>query len=57
MKRLITFAALTPVSALAHGGHAPVPETVHGLTHAGPLFGLAIVTVTGAVVLYQRWRS
>ncbi len=57
MKRLITLATLMPVSALAHGGHPPVPETVHGLSHAGPILGFAIVVITGAVVLYQRWRS
>ncbi|GFE63753.1 hypothetical protein [Litoreibacter roseus] len=57
MKRLTALAALLPGSALAHGGHAPVPEIAHGLSHVGPFVGLVIIAIAGGVILYQRWLS
>ena len=57
MKRLTTLAALLPASAMAHGAHPPVPDMVHGLSHAGPLMGLAVIAIAGGMALYQRWRS
>ncbi|MEL6197786.1 MAG: hypothetical protein AAFT19_08060 [Pseudomonadota bacterium] len=58
MKKLIAFSALLPGTALAHGGHAPLPAGAHEALHAGPtlLIGLAVLGVLAAVYL-MRDRS
>lgn len=57
MKKLATLLALVPGMSLAHGGHAPVPEPVHAVSHAGPLLGLALICIAIAITVYQRWMS
>ena len=57
MKKLITLLAVLPGAAIAHGGHAPVPEVTHGLTHAGPVLGALVIALAVGLALAQRWRS
>ena len=52
MKRLALIVCAAPGAALAHGGHAPVPDMAHGLAHAGPTLATLIV----AVALVAGWR-
>ncbi|MDJ0992746.1 MAG: hypothetical protein QNI90_04175 [Dinoroseobacter sp.] len=54
MKKLITLSLLAPGTALAHGGHAPVPEAAHGLVHGAAPFGLMIVAFVVAGLI---WRA
>ncbi|MEX5726954.1 hypothetical protein Ga0609869_000307 [Rhodovulum iodosum] len=60
MKTLILAAALaaTAAPALAHGGHAPAPETLHGLAHAmllaAPITALGVLAVLGVAALRRR---
>ena len=55
MKTLLTFAVVLPGAAFAHGGHAPLPEAAHGMTHAVPLLGVAVVAVAVVLVVRSRW--
>lgn len=55
MKTLITLAVLLPGAAFAHGGHAPLPEAAHGMTHAAPLLGVALIAVAAVLALRGRW--
>jgi len=57
MKKIATLLALLPSMSLAHGGHAPTPESLHAVSHTGPLLGLALICVVLGAVLYQRWAS
>ena len=57
MKKLTLVTALLPTTALAHGGHAPVPEAAHGATHAAPILVVAVIAVATGLALVQRWRS
>jgi len=57
MRTLILAASLAPSTLLAHGAHAPVPETVHGVAHSGLHAGLAIVAAAALVALVRRFRS
>lgn len=58
MKRLALIAIAAPSTALAHGGHAPVPEVAHGAAHAGPFAGALLVAVAiGAAWLAARTRN
>lgn len=57
MKHLATLITLLPGAALAHGGHAPVPEAAHAMTHAGPILGVAAIALAIGLALAQRWRS
>lgn len=54
MKKLVILSAVLPGAALAHGGHAPVPEMAHGLVHAALPFGLVIAALVIAGVI---WRA
>ena len=56
MKRLTLSALISalPVAALAHGGHAPVPEAAHGMVHFGPLAGLALIATAAVLALMRR---
>ncbi len=56
MKRLALLSVVLPGAALAHGGHAPVPETVHGLVHTAPLALVGVAAVL-AVGFYSLWRN
>ncbi|MCR9107377.1 hypothetical protein [Marivita sp. XM-24bin2] len=55
MKPLLTFAVVLPGAAFAHGGHAPLPEAAHGMTHAAPLLGIAVAAVAAVLALRSRW--
>ena len=55
MKKLIASLTLLPGAALAHGGHAPLPEAAHGFTHAAPLLGVALIAVAAVLALRSRW--
>ncbi|MEX0339107.1 MAG: hypothetical protein AB3N11_08725 [Arenibacterium sp.] len=57
MKRFATLTILFPGAALAHGGHAPVPEAAHALSHAGPAVGALVIVLATGLALTQRWRS
>ena len=57
MKKLAIAMASLPGAALAHGGHAPVAEGLHGLTHMAIGAGAAICAGVVLVILVQRWRS
>ena len=57
MKRLTLLLTLSPGLAMAHGGHAPVPEAPHAMTHAGPVLGTLVVALAIGLALAQRWRS
>ena len=57
MKRLVTLMTVLPGAALAHGGHAPVPEAAHGMTHAAPLLGGALIVAALALLIHKRWAS
>lgn len=57
MKRLALITLVTPGAALAHGNHAPVPETVHGLAHTAPIALAAVAAIVLAVGLYRLWRN
>ncbi|MEM1129137.1 MAG: hypothetical protein AAGH83_01305 [Pseudomonadota bacterium] len=56
MKRYLTLFAMLPGAGLAHSGHAPVPDGLHGLVHAAP--GLAVLVVACALgaAVATRWR-
>ena len=56
MKRLATLMTLLPGAALAHGAHAPVPETAHSTAHAAPVLVALLVAATVGLALYARWR-
>ena len=55
MKTLLTLAVLLPGAVFAHGGHAPLPEAAHGMTHAAPLLGIALIAVAAILALRGRW--
>ena len=55
MTTLLTLAVLLPGAALAHGEHAPLPEAAHGMTHAAPLLGVAVIAVAAVLALRSRW--
>lgn len=55
MKTLFTLAVLLPGAAFAHGGHAPLPDVAHGMTHAAPLLGVAMIAVAAVLALRSRW--
>ncbi len=57
MKKLATAFAVLPGAAFAHGGHPPVPEMVHSVSHAGPAIGALVVAAAIGLALAQRWRS
>jgi len=57
MKKLLFLSAALPSAALAHGGHAPVPEVAHGMTHIGPGLGLATIVLVAGLAVYRRWFS
>ena len=57
MKKLTTLFAVLPGAAFAHGGHAPLPETVHSFSHAAPAIGALVVAAAIGLALVQRWRS
>lgn len=57
MKRLATLAVLFPGSLFAHGGHAPMPEPAHAMSHAGPVIGGIVIALAIGLALAQRWRS
>ncbi|MDJ0857738.1 MAG: hypothetical protein QNJ03_01575 [Dinoroseobacter sp.] len=54
MRKLSTLALVAPGAALAHGGHAPVPEMAHGLAHAALPFGLVMAAL---LVVGLIWRA
>ncbi len=56
MKKLVILSLLAPVTALAHGGHAPVPEMAHGLAHAVVPVGLVLSALLVAGLI-RRTRS
>ncbi|WP_299629189.1 hypothetical protein [uncultured Tateyamaria sp.] len=57
MKKFATLLALVPGMSFAHGGHAPLPDTVHNVSHTGPVLGATLIIGTIAVLAYQRWKS
>lgn len=56
MKNLLVLTALVPGMASAHGGHAPLPEPAHVVSHANPVLGALLVGAVLGVVLFKRWR-
>ncbi|EBA05806.1 hypothetical protein [Sagittula stellata] len=54
MKRIAALIALLPVSAMAHGAHAPVPDSAHGLAHLAPAL---LVIAVAAVVARIAFRG
>lgn len=57
MKRLTFLLTVAPGLALAHGGHAPLPEPAHAVSHAGPVVGVIVIAMAIGLALAQRWRS
>lgn len=59
MKHIIATAlALAPTLAAAHGGHAPVPDALHGAAHlALPAAALTIAVWLAVLALRRRDRS
>lgn len=55
MKPLLILAVILPGAAFAHGGHAPLPEAAHSMTHAAPLLGVALIAVAAILALRGRW--
>jgi len=56
MKHLTASFILLPGVALAHGGHAPVPEAVHPLLHVSILVGVVVALAIGAGLWLRRRR-
>lgn len=54
MKKLVALIALLPASAMAHGAHAPVPETSHGLVHLAPALAVIVLAVAVAWVTRRK---
>ena len=57
MKKLILALSLCPGAVLAHGGHAPLPEAAHGLSHMAPVAGAVVIVTALGLALHSRWRS
>jgi len=57
MKKLSLILTFLPSLSLAHGGHAPLPEPAHGLSHAMPVLVLVVIAVVLGALLWQRNRS
>lgn len=57
MKKLATFLTVLPGISFAHGGHPPLPEATHSLTHLDPVLGFGLICVVVGVVLHRRWTS
>lgn len=57
MKRFIALAIVMPGSVLAHGAHAPVPESVHMLNHAPAFLAVGVLVLAGGLALRQLLRS
>ena len=56
MKTLAAFpTSIMPTVVFAHGGHAPVPEPIHFLSHSGHIVG-AIIAIA-ALVAFLRKRD
>lgn len=56
MKKLTLLLAGFPGAVLAHGGHAPLPEPAHSVSHAAPVLGIIVIAAALALALTQRWR-
>ena len=58
MKRFVTASvsglSLLPAAAMAHGAHAPVPESTHGLAHLAPALGVIALAALVAFVASRR---
>ena len=57
MKKLSLILTVLPSLSLAHGGHAPLPEPAHGLSHAMPVLVQVVIAVVLGALLWQRNRS
>ncbi len=57
MKRFIALATVMPGSVLAHGAHAPVPDSVHMLNHTAVFLAVGVLVVIGGLALRQLFRS
>lgn len=59
MKHIIATAlALAPTLAAAHGGHAPVPDALHGAAHlALPAAALTIAVWLAVLALRRKDKS
>ena len=56
MRKTLALIALSPGAALAHGGHAPVPEALHAASHALPVVAVIIVALAIGLAALERWR-
>lgn len=57
MKKLSTLFVVLPGMSLAHGGHAPLPEAAHTVSHAAPLIGVGLICVAVGLAIHNRWFS
>lgn len=55
MKRIATLLTLLPAASFAHGAHAPVAESSHGLVHLAP--ALAVIVLAAGVAWLARGRD
>ena len=53
----ILMATILPGAALAHGGHAPLPDALHGMSHAAPIIGGVVIATAIGLAIANRWRS
>lgn len=56
MKTLTTLTVLLPGAALAHGGHPPVAEAVHGGVHGMIVSGFVVALAVIATAWVRRAR-
>ena len=57
MKKLAILFAFFPDFSFAHGGHTPLPDAAHAVSHAGPLLGAGLICAAVGLAIYQRWLS
>lgn len=57
MKTIIFFASVVPGAAFAHGGHAPLQQGVHEISHAAPALGVGILLIAAGAAAFKRWSS
>ena len=55
MKKLAILLTVLPAASFAHGAHAPVAESSHGLVHLAP--ALAIIVLAAGVAWLARRKD
>ncbi len=53
MKHVLYLTLCLPGAAFAHGGHAPLPEPAHAMSHLGPVIGVGVILAALALGLLR----